>query len=61
MYFEEYPDNIAVSKDTFTIIVKDPCDTPYSIESSAPLVDQEYTITQAPIDYKVPVFVGDPL
>ena len=40
--------------------MKDPCDRPDGIEFDEDLEDQVYTITQAPVEYQIPAFEGDP-
>ena len=55
-----YSANIVTLADPFVITITDPCDDPVIVTASS-LIAQEYTITDSPAIYQIPVFIADPL
>jgi len=59
-YYTEYISNVVTLPNAFVTTIIDPCDKPTSVQSPSALTNQEYTITQNPVFYTVPVYTADP-
>ena len=59
VYHTFYPGNIVTLADPFVVTIIDPCDKPQSLTAPRVLA-QEYTITDDPKTYQVPVFTPVP-